>query len=343
MNQKKFNKILKKYLSGTATEEERQIVDAWYEDMGKKSSEVNDDSKEHELEKYYWTSISRNVGESVHIVKNKKTKRTKHRLIRYSIGIAASVGILMIVGVYFLLVTDTAHNALARNEKKWGRSSLEKTINTKSMAKQFVLPDGSKITLDPNSKIVVSSDFNTSFRDINLVGKAFFEVAHNPKKPFRVYANGVITKVLGTSFTIKAYKNDKNVIVAVRSGRVSIYRDKANAKPETILTPNHQITYDKEKKTLTRGIVVDPRPLIKEEEIKSLRFEAAPVKDIFLAMEKVYGVDIVFDEAVFSSCKLTTSLVNGGLYDRLNIVTTAIGATYSLDENVIIISGAGCN
>jgi hypothetical protein len=85
-----------------------------------------------------------------------------------------------------------------------------------------------------------------------------------------------------------------------------------------------------------------PQPLIKTEEIKRLRFEAAPVTEIFLAMEKIYGVDIVFDEVIYSSCKLTTSLANGGLFDRLNIVTNAIGATYTINENTIVISGTGC-
>jgi transmembrane sensor len=342
MNQKKFNKILKRYLSGKATEEEKQMVDAWYEQMGDKSLELMNDAKEEELEQYYWTSITDNMRKIVPTVTDGHTVRTKSSIIRYSVGIAASVMLIMF-SYLFLLEKKSSSDPVANDSSR--SMSWEKIINTKNITQRYVLTDGSKIMLEPGSSIQIQAEFNMSCRDVKLIGKAFFEVAHNPQKPFRVFANGVTTKVLGTSFMIRAYENDKDVVVAVKTGRVSIYKNETDTKksPEIILTPNQQIVYDKRKKTIAKGIVEVPQPLIKEEEIRRLRFDAAPVAEIFLAMEKIYGVHIVFDEETYSSCKLTTSLANGGLYDRLNIVTSAIGATYSIQENVIVISGNGCD
>ena len=65
-------------------------------------------------------------------------------------------------------------------------------------------------------------------------------------------------------------------------------------------------------------------------------------EEIFEAIEKVYGLDIVFDEAKFSSCTLTTSISDGGLFNRLDIICGAINATYSVKENQIVIEGTGC-
>jgi ferric-dicitrate binding protein FerR (iron transport regulator) len=343
MDQKKFNKILKKYLSGMATEEERKIVDAWYEDMGDKSMEVVDDSRDQELEQYYWGSISENMRKLKPADTDRKRERTRAWHINYSIGIAASLGIVLVVFSYFLLSDKNSGNRILVNEKS-RKADWEQISNTKNAPRLYSLSDGTKITLDPSSSIQIAGDFNKASRDIKLVGRAFFVVAHNPQKPFRVFANGVTTKVLGTSFIIKAFKEDRDVLVSVKTGKVSIYRSGVDTKkiPEIILTPNQQVFYDRKKKTIVKGIVEMPQPLIKTEEIKRLRFEAAPVTEIFLAMEKIYGVDIVFDEVIYSSCKLTTSLANGGLFDRLNIVTNAIGATYTINENTIVISGTGC-
>ncbi|MBS1566996.1 MAG: DUF4974 domain-containing protein, partial [Bacteroidetes bacterium] len=77
--------------------------------------------------------------------------------------------------------------------------------------------------------------------------------------------------------------------------------------------------------------------------MKRMQFEDAPLAKIFEAMEKIYGVEIVYDKSRFSSCTLTTSLNEGNLYNRLTIICSAISAQYTLEENRIVISGRGCN
>jgi transmembrane sensor len=62
-----------------------------------------------------------------------------------------------------------------------------------------------------------------------------------------------------------------------------------------------------------------------------------------VAIEKIYGVRIEYDENKFSSCTLTTALSGGGLYNRMDIITSAIGAKYELKDDRIVIEGAGCN
>jgi hypothetical protein len=74
-----------------------------------------------------------------------------------------------------------------------------------------------------------------------------------------------------------------------------------------------------------------------------MRFEEAPVAEIFKALEKAYGVNIEFDELIFSSCELTTVVADEGLYSRLDIICDAIGTSYTLHEDRIVISGTGCN
>ena len=94
---------------------------------------------------------------------------------------------------------------------------------------------------------------------------------------------------------------------------------------------------------VARRIVEKPQPMVSAEEMERLRFEEAPLQDVLEAIEKVYGVHIDYDADKFSSCTLTTSVSGGGLYNRMDIITSAIGAHYELKEDRIVISGTGCN
>lgn len=83
------------------------------------------------------------------------------------------------------------------------------------------LPDGSKVILNSSSKIVYMEPFSEEERYIRLEGEAFFDVARDTLKPFKVISNGIITTALGTSFNINCWSEDK-VEVSLVSGRVEV-------------------------------------------------------------------------------------------------------------------------
>jgi transmembrane sensor len=218
--------------------------------------------------------------------------------------------------------------------------------NTSDVVQTYDLPDGSNVTLQPNSSLKFSALFNASIREVQLEGEGFFDVIRNKDKPFIVYANDITTRVLGTSFTVRSFSEDKQVTVVVKTGKVSVLT-RSSAIPsvteETILTPNQEIVYNRAEKIVERRIVETPEPIVSEEQIDRMRFEEAPLNEIVEAIERVYGVNIVYDETKFATCILTTSISGRGLFNRMDIITTAIGATYELKEDRIVIRGAGCN
>jgi transmembrane sensor len=163
-----------------------------------------------------------------------------------------------------------------------------------------------------------------------------------------VYTAEVTTRVLGTSFTIKARPGEKDVTVTVKTGKVSVYRHQGKTEStaalnETILTPNQKIIYDRQKDKVSRMLVEDPQTIVPAEEVKKLHFEDASVSEIFAALERVYGVAIVFDTKALYACTLTTSIAGGTIYNRLDMICKAIGTTYTVEETHIVIHGTGCN
>src|ERR1044071_6890427 len=103
----------------------------------------------------------------------------------------------------------------ARQPEKFAYSTvttskqLIENINTTGNTITLKLPDESLVELPANSRIAYANNFDSvDTRDIYLSGKAFFKVTKTPARPFRVFANEIVTKVLGTSFTVRCFESD---------------------------------------------------------------------------------------------------------------------------------------
>ena len=100
-----------------------------------------------------------------------------------------------------------------------------------------VLPDGSRVRLNTDSKIQVR--FSDGARRVKLLrGEAFFEVAHNPARPFTVETHGADVRALGTKFDVR---RDRDAVqVTLLEGRVEVRQDGRPAS--ATLAPNQALT-----------------------------------------------------------------------------------------------------
>ncbi len=301
-----------------------------------------------------------------------KTERATRRLVKTKAVVqrrigwlgwsaAASVGLAVLSWWIWRenAVTKPAGQVVLSYREAIGQvaaSQLREVVNATSRPRRVALPDGSFITLHPRSKISYEARLGQQpQRTVYLTGEAFFEVARQPSRPFMVYANGLITKVLGTSFLIRAYENKANVTVTVRTGRVSVFapRRASPARPVfseledgIVLTPNQQAVYslgaERDAERLVRSLV--PRPvLLHPEKIRpGTVFTDAPLSQILRQFEEAYGVDILYDEALFRDCLLTARLYDEPLLDKLTLICKTIGASYEVVDGRIIVSGPGC-
>jgi transmembrane sensor len=336
MPEKKIQGLLKKYLEGRATPEEKKLVDDWYDSLARFREKAQlSDAERGILRSFYWKSISKKI----------RVGREKPRdLWPKVIGVAASIAALVMVSTFLLpsQVDDSQVSEVAAH------SVQEEIRNETDQIRHVVLPDNSSVRLFPESKLRYGGDFNERDRRVDLSGQAFFNISHNPEKPFYVFTNEVVTKVLGTKFCIKAYPDDMRVTVAVKSGKVSVYtQDKKNqALPDTeriILTPNQQAVYTRSDRKVSRTLVKDPDVVIPEEQAAKIRFDGVPVSEIFKALEKMYNVEIHFEEDVFSKCSITTSVSGQDLYERIDVICEITGSSYRIENAAIVISCAGCN
>ncbi|NJO02458.1 MAG: FecR domain-containing protein [Bacteroidia bacterium] len=106
------------------------------------------------------------------------------------------------------------------------RSYLSYNKHRSGQTGSFLLPDSSQVWLNANTELQYRQDFQQNRVIILSEGEAFFEVKPDKAHPFTIRTSyGVMTRVLGTSFNVKAYQRLKKVEVAVRTGKVTVAQD----------------------------------------------------------------------------------------------------------------------
>lgn len=144
---------------------------------------------------------------------------------------AAAILIFAVAGAAFYFNSNAVSNDVTLAE-----NVIE---NSTSAIKTIVLPDSSRVELNPNSKISYSNNFAIN-RKVGVTGEAYFKVKKDKKHPFQVFCNETTTTVLGTSFTVKGY-TQKEVAVELYEGSVEM--SIKNQHKKWILKPGEKFTY----------------------------------------------------------------------------------------------------
>jgi ferric-dicitrate binding protein FerR (iron transport regulator) len=273
------------------------------------------------------------------------------KVISYKWWYAAAVLLFCITGAWYFFFRNTNKQPYAYSSMVAAKQLIEHT-NTSQKPLVLTLPDGSHITLASKSRVSYAHTFgsndtakNGASRDVYLLGEAFFEVTKNPHRPFRVFANEIVTKVLGTSFTVRSFEKDTTIQVTVKTGKVSVYaQPPVQASPkmsEIILTPNQQLVYERSGATFQKVLLSNPALVVPPVE-RSLVYDEAPIERIFSDLSKVYGISIVFDSEVLKKCTVSADLTNEPFYRKLDLICTAIDAHYEVIDGQVVIESSGC-
>lgn len=241
------------------------------------------------------------------------------------------------------------YNALIHDNDE----GLVEQTNNSNKPQIITLSDGSSVLLQPKSKLSYPKIFAGNERKVYLSGEGFFEISKNPKKPFLVFANEIVTKVVGTSFRISAYANQPNVEVLVRTGKVKIHSNEmisnSNKNEEITLLPNQAVRFTRQNLKFNKitDITKDESFIHSVRTIEQLSFDFTdiPVGQIFKTIEQAYLVNIDFPKDKLKDCHLTSSLNDQPLPEKLKIICKALGnkTSYEMNGNQIIITSDGCN
>jgi ferric-dicitrate binding protein FerR (iron transport regulator) len=188
----------------------------------------------------------------------------------------------------------------------------------KGFKKTIVLPDGSEIKLNSESELRYPVHFSDTLREVYLEGEGFFEVTKNKRAPFIVHTANLATRVVGTSFDIRSYKNEKNEYVAVLTGNVEVTTPAGVAE---MLAPLDITTYSPDKKTLKKSTFVADDFLSWRNGV--IAFNGATFEEVTTQLSRWYGVDFVIEEGFNVKGHYT------GRFEKEALTTVLLGISYS--------------
>jgi len=201
------------------------------------------------------------------------------------------------------------------------------------------LPDGSTVTLNKNSRLDYTPGFTGVAREVYLTGEAFFDIVRAPGKPFLVHTGEVTTRVLGTSFNIRAYPSDKAIEITVAHGKVQVTEKKINMG---LLTDAQQLRLEANKDQYSfRKVDVDSIIAWRPREV---RFDDITLREVAEKIKSRFGRSVHFTNKILEKCRVTASFYEDDSLEEIMTVICGISqSTWSAQGDVIIVDGKGCN
>jgi ferric-dicitrate binding protein FerR (iron transport regulator) len=269
----------------------------------------------------------------------------------YATAIAATVA-----GILFLATRK--YDNLFENRKQEAQLKYNSTeVSKAGERKSIQLPDGSKVMLNAGSTIHIAGDFNTTSRELTLIGEAFFDVVHDTGRPFIIHTSTMDIKVLGTVFNVRAYPGDKTSETSLLKGSVEVtVRNKEKKKiylhpNEKIILPNIAnvppvknnkvtdkpaaienfkitgLTYNKTDSTLTEVSWTENR----------LAFNDNSFETIAAELERWYNITISFTDEEVKQYRFTATFNQKNIEQVLQALQLSRYFNYTIAENNNII------
>ena len=204
------------------------------------------------------------------------------------------------------------------------------------------LSDGTVVHLNAASRIKYAKSFEGDTREVFLDGEAYFEVAKNPEKPFLVHTRQISTKVLGTSFNIRAFQHESDIEVSLLEGKVEVTGPgQSSMAPGHFLSPAEQYIFHKHNSTFNIHHDVDLTTVIAWKENR-LIIDNESLEQVASKLETWFGVTIEIENTAIKDCVLSASFENEALDTALKVLKHALDITYKYEEGKIMLNGEGC-
>lgn len=317
-----IKRIFKLYLEEKSSPEQEEILFAFV--RGQENSET-----------FFRDIINETWNQDIQIIeKNGKAKRSL-KWLQY----AASLFLIFSIALSWYTIRTSTETV--EKQITW----ISKTTQRGEKLK-LLLPDSSVVFLNASSKISFPKHFIAGKnREIRLDGEAFFEVKHDKSRPFIVHSGLLQTQVLGTSFNVSAYINEKTFSVAVCTGKVGVSALKSGKQQHlSLLTPGSRLVYQPNNKQYK----IDHQKALDYKGWTENRFifKNETLATIISSLERSYNINFEVRDKKMLTCRFNVTFFNRNIRDIADQLTTMSGGNlhykFSPDKTVITLWGEAC-
>lgn len=243
------------------------------------------------------------------------------RIRQYQVGLAAAT-VALLIAIGSLLYTSYGDEL-----------SFVVATNNTGKVQSIPLPDGTIIKLNNRSKLTYPETFSGSQREVFLDGEAYFDVAHDKKRPFIVRAGELKIKVLGTKFTINATFLFPKITATLLEGSIDV----SNPKKHLLMKPGQQLTYDAESgKMLLANLNNAEREIRWTQNVWVLT--NTPLLDICQRLERQFNVKfIIMNDKLINKSFTGEFETNESLESILETMKVSTSFSYErIGKNIIV-------
>ncbi|MBB6272927.1 ferric-dicitrate binding protein FerR (iron transport regulator) [Pedobacter cryoconitis] len=346
MKRQALHSLLEKYLQNKCSDEELIVIEKLYGMLDRDDLEEIYPNELPTLEQKLWDRINLETCISDEDMSFEDELKSVKRLPAIIWFAAAAISILTLFTGYLFLYNHQNPQYL----KFQSLANMLEKKNNNPTPLEIKLEDGSIVILQPNSSLSYPQHFSPGTREVSLSGEGYFLISKNPHRPFFVYNKNVITRVVGTSFIIKANPHTEETQVIVKTGKVMVSRNEDqhlhlkhlfDQEKKVILTPNQKTTYTKDNDDFKTTLVADPIPISPAGDKKATKsnyiFDEAPLTEVLNQLQASYGIEIIIEDQELYNNTFTGDISKQNLYKKLDLLCHTIKAHYEISGTKIII------
>ncbi|PWG79008.1 FecR family protein [Pararcticibacter amylolyticus] len=331
MKEKIPNQLIDKYLRNECSKEEEEFLLNWYASFEESPDPVESlpEDQQEVLKDRMLGKIRGNLKYDHRIISQEK--HSKVRGLYPLVSLAAAAFLIFLVFTFYF-----------SNSRREGNPVFQSNVtlsNRSSSLKKYILPDGSSVWLKKSSSLTFLSKPGDKTREVNLQGECFFDIKQDKLRPFIIHSGELCTRVLGTSFNVKAYGGSRKSEVSVVSGKVFVYVQKNGKQemPGVTLLSDQKAVYQSGSRNIRKE--QEKGSDLKIWEKRSVSFKDEPLSNVTAVLSETFNVKINITDQRFQGYTLNADFTGQSLPVILEMISKSLDVNCEITDNRIVITG----
>lgn len=332
-NNREHIELLNRFMRGETSVEEEQALLKWFKEEDSRQmlfqyysecwKEVSPEKLPAEKQHQMLMEIKNKI-HSMEKVNHQKSVRKTFRISSYRWFSYAAI-VLLTVGLTWSAI-NYYHSPSTSPTKDYVVTA------DKGQRASIILPDGTKVWLNSDTKISYNNRYGEADRRISLSGEAYFEVSKDKEHRFIVTAGAMEVEALGTTFNVKAYE-DGDVTTTLFSGKVraSVGQD------AVLLSPNQYTIYGPDHRQLLAKNS-DNAAYARMWRDNELAFNAETLEKIGADLSRIYNLKVVFTSEGIKKHRFSGVIKSNSLENVFQIISMTAPISYRFRNDSIILS-----
>lgn len=322
-----LNTIIEWFKHSAGTSEGRDILFRLLDEMPQDSAEKEEDRLDRILETIRHRIDMKQSEEQVEQAGN-EAARVGHR--KHVIGILSKIAAAIFIPVFLFGLYTSAKYLSDSGEMSEASTTYYEVYSAADAITKVELADGTTVWLNHKSRLRYPARFEGDNRNVELTGEGYFDVVHNPDRPFIVSTETMDVIAHGTEFNVCAYPDDDRIEAMLVYGSIEIQRSVSGSKGREVasLKPSERIVYDKLSDEITSHLVDDDRYY--SWKYGKLVFENEPMDEVVKKLSRWFNVDITIEDPELNELTYTATFIDETLTQVMELLALATPIKYSI-------------